>query len=117
MTHFESLRPDWLSVGEALRRILSGGTPGGGGNLRRGRTGTPGLGSRGCLDHDGGPGSSRNEVFPAGPQGSGLARSKALCHGLAVIPEDLDRIPEGELVKVLLLDDFGAGSPSAEYLP
>jgi molybdopterin molybdotransferase len=63
------------------------------------------------------PRSSGNEVFPAGPQGSGLARSKALCHGLAVIPEDLDRIPEGELVKVLLLDDFGAGSPSAEYLP
>jgi len=62
------------------------------------------------------PGPSWNEVFLAGPQGSGLVRSQALCHGLAVIPEGTDRVPEGGTVRVLLLDDFGSGSPDTEYL-
>jgi molybdopterin molybdotransferase len=62
------------------------------------------------------PGPSWNEAFLAGPQGSGLVRSQALCHGLAVIPEGADLVPEGGTVRVLLLDDFGSGSPDAEYL-
>jgi molybdopterin molybdotransferase len=62
-------------------------------------------------------GPSCNEVFLAGPQASGLVRSQAMCHGLAVIPEGTELVPEGGPVKVLLLDDFGAGTPDAEYLP
>jgi len=62
-------------------------------------------------------GPDSREAFLAGPQGSGLVRSQAVSHGLAVIPERTARIPEGGQVRVLLLDDFGSGGEEAGYLP
>ena len=61
------------------------------------------------------PGS--REAFLAGPQGSGLVRSQAMSHGLAVIPEETIRIPPGGEVKVMLLDDFCSGGDEAGCLP
>jgi hypothetical protein len=40
-----------------------------------------------------------------------------MSHGLAVIPEDTNRIPAGGQVRVILLDDFCSGGDEAGYPP
>ncbi len=39
-----------------------------------------------------------------GPQGSGVLTSMAVASGLAIIPEDKDRVEAGEVVQVMILD-------------
>ncbi len=46
-----------------------------------------------------------------GHQSSGLVRGLAFADGLAVIPDDLDGVAEGDEVEVLLLDDAPGGQP------
>jgi molybdopterin molybdotransferase len=53
---------------------------------------------------------------PVGPQGSGLVRSLAAAQGLALIPEGVDAVEEGEAVDVMLLDE-GASSVEATPAP
>ena len=40
----------------------------------------------------------------SGPQGSGILTSMARANGLAIVPEDVDAVEEGETVQVLMLD-------------
>ncbi|MBT8395391.1 MAG: molybdopterin molybdotransferase MoeA [Gemmatimonadetes bacterium] len=53
----------------------------------------------------------------AGSQTSGLVRGQGLASGLAVLPEGTEVIPEGDPVRVVLLDDFGLGGGQAGYFP
>jgi molybdopterin molybdotransferase len=46
-----------------------------------------------------------------GPQGSGLVRTLHAADGLAVLPDGVREIAEGELVDVMLLDDAPAAEP------
>ena len=39
-----------------------------------------------------------------GPQGSGILTSMARANGLVIVPEDVDRVADGEMVTVLMLD-------------
>ncbi len=55
-------------------------------------------------------------AFLTGPQTSGLVRGQGLAQGLAVVPEGVSRIREGESVRIILLDDMGLGSQEAGYL-
>lgn len=54
---------------------------------------------------------------PTGSQTSGLVSSQGLAQGLAVVPDGVEEIAEGEEVRVVLLDDFGMGSHEAGYFP
>jgi molybdopterin molybdotransferase len=56
------------------------------------------------------------EAIITGPQTSGLIRGQGLAQGLAVVPEGVSVIGEGESVRVVLLDDMGLGSHEAGYL-
>ncbi|MCK4362853.1 MAG: molybdopterin molybdotransferase MoeA [Dehalococcoidia bacterium] len=40
----------------------------------------------------------------AGPQGSGILTSMSRANGLVIVPEDVEAVEEGEIVKVLMLD-------------
>jgi molybdopterin molybdotransferase len=40
----------------------------------------------------------------SGPQGSGILTSMARANGLAIVPEDVAAVEEGETVQVLMLD-------------
>ena len=51
-----------------------------------------------------------------GPQTSGLVRGQGLAQGLAVVPEGVEAIREGERIRVMLLDDLGLGSQGLGYL-
>ena len=51
----------------------------------------------------------RTSVRLAGPQGSGLVSSLARADGLAIVPEDVERLEVGESVAVMLLDPGAAG--------
>jgi molybdopterin molybdotransferase len=51
-----------------------------------------------------------------GPQTSGLIQSQGLAQGLAVVPEGIEKIPQGTPVRVILLDDMGLGGAEAGYL-
>ncbi len=51
-----------------------------------------------------------------GSQTSGLVRGQGLAGGLAVVPEGITEIPEGESVRVVLLDDFGLGGDRPGFL-
>jgi molybdopterin molybdotransferase len=53
----------------------------------------------------------------AGPQTSGLVRGQGLAHGLAVVPEGKELLKEGEVVRVVLLDDLGLGGDAPGFLP
>lgn len=55
-------------------------------------------------------------AFLTGPQTSGLVRGQGLAQGLAVVPEGVPLIREGEAVRIILLDDMGLGSQTAGYL-
>ena len=51
--------------------------------------------------------SRRNGRYYArttGPQGSGILTSMSLANGLAIVPEDVDAVGEGDVVKVQMLD-------------
>ena len=39
-----------------------------------------------------------------GPQGSGILTSMSLANGLVVIPEEKDKVNEGDIVQTLMLD-------------
>jgi len=56
------------------------------------------------------------EAFLTGPQTSGLIQSQGLAQGLAVVPEGVEKIPRGDPVRVILLDDMGLGGAEAGYL-
>jgi molybdopterin molybdotransferase len=56
-------------------------------------------------------------AYLAGPQTSGLVRSQGSAQGLAVVPEGESRIPEGDPVRVILLNDLGLGGSEPGYLP
>lgn len=49
------------------------------------------------------------EATLTGDQGSGILSSLVQADGLAVIPEDVDHLPAGAEVQVLLLREYGAG--------
>jgi molybdopterin molybdotransferase len=59
---------------------------------------------------------ARPTVRLTGPQTSGLVRGQGLAQGLAVVPEGVEELPEGESVRVILLDDLGLGTSEAGYL-
>jgi molybdopterin molybdotransferase len=61
-----------------------------------------------------GPPEAR-EVRLAGHQASGLVRSLAVAHGLAVVPEGRAAVHAGDPVEVILLDDAPGASDSAGY--
>ena len=46
-----------------------------------------------------------------GPQGSGLVRTLHAADGLAVLPDGVREIAEGEFVDVMLIDDAPAAEP------
>jgi molybdopterin molybdotransferase len=49
----------------------------------------------------------RQDVFYArltGPQGSGILRSMAMANGLAIVPEDKERVVKGDKLQVMMLD-------------
>ena len=46
------------------------------------------------------------EAELTGPQGSGILTSMARADGLAVIPEGISEIAQGDLVEVILLSTF-----------
>jgi molybdopterin molybdotransferase len=51
--------------------------------------------------------SKRNGRYYArttGPQGSGILTSMSLANGLAIVPEDVDAVGQGDVVKVQMLD-------------
>ncbi|MEJ2204742.1 MAG: molybdopterin molybdotransferase MoeA [Gemmatimonadota bacterium] len=50
-------------------------------------------------------------VSSPGPQGSGLVRGLSVADGLAVIPEGIAEVREGQEVEVMLLDDSPGGEP------
>jgi molybdopterin molybdotransferase len=56
-------------------------------------------------------------AMSTGPQTSGLVRGQGLAHGLAVVPEGQEVLREGEVVRVILLDDFGLGGDRPGFLP
>ncbi len=58
----------------------------------------------------------RPQVTLTGSQTSGLVRNQGLAHGLAVVPEGVDRIPAGEPLRVILLDDLGMGGDTPGFL-
>ncbi|GAI18520.1 unnamed protein product [marine sediment metagenome] len=39
-----------------------------------------------------------------GPQGSGILTSMKLANGLAIIPEDKERVKQGDVLQVMMLD-------------
>ena len=39
-----------------------------------------------------------------GPQGSGILTSMSMANALAIVPEDVDAIKEGDTVRALMLD-------------
>ncbi len=49
---------------------------------------------------------------PGGPQGSGLVRTLGSAHGLAIVPEEVAALAEGQAVDVMLLDE-GASAVEA----
>jgi molybdopterin molybdotransferase len=51
----------------------------------------------------------------AGPQGSGLVSGLGPAQGLAVVPEGVERVAEGDPLDVILLDDGAAGAPERGY--
>lgn len=51
------------------------------------------------------------QVTLVGPQGSGLVRTLAAASGLAVLPDGISEIAEGEPVDVMLIDDAPAAVP------
>ena len=59
--------------------------------------------------------SGQPRVFLTGPQTSGLIQSQGLAQGLAVVPEGTETIPQGEPVRVILLDNMGLGGTEAGY--
>jgi molybdopterin molybdotransferase len=59
---------------------------------------------------------ARPTVRLTGPQTSGLVRGQGLAQGLAVVPEGVDEVKEGETIRVILLDDLGLGGAEAGYL-
>lgn len=46
----------------------------------------------------------RWHAYLTGPQGSGILTSMALANGLVIVPEDVERINDGETVRVQMLD-------------
>jgi molybdopterin molybdotransferase len=40
-----------------------------------------------------------------GPQGSGILTSMARAHALLIVPEDRQRVEQGEILQALLLDE------------
>jgi molybdopterin molybdotransferase len=50
-----------------------------------------------------------------GHQGSGLVSSLGVAQGLAVLPEGVERIEEGDAVQVIRLDEGGSGRAEAGY--
>ncbi len=63
------------------------------------------------------PGPSHAVVRPSGPQTSGLVRAQGLAQGLAVVPEGVGEVLEGETLNVILLDDFGHSQSEPGFLP
>ena len=57
------------------------------------------------------------EVMGTGSQTSGLVRGQGLAQGLAVVPEGVEEIREGETIRVILLDDFGLGGDRPGFIP
>ena len=57
------------------------------------------------------PMRERHFSISVGPQGSGLVRTLHAADGLAVLPEGVREIAEGELVDVMLIDDAPAAEP------
>ena len=51
-----------------------------------------------------------------GSQTSGLVRGQGLAQGLGVVPAGVEEIPEGDPIRVILLDDFGHGEEQPGYL-
>jgi molybdopterin molybdotransferase len=51
-----------------------------------------------------------------GSQTSGLVKGQGLASGLAVVPEGVSELQEGEEVRAILLDDFGIGGGEPGYL-
>jgi len=58
----------------------------------------------------------RPRVSLTGPQTSGLVRGQGMAEGLAVVPEGIGEIKEGQDVRVILLDDLGLGGEEPGYL-
>ncbi len=56
-------------------------------------------------------------VFLTGSQTSGLVRGQGLAEGLAVVPEGVSKVPAGDPVRVMLLDDLGCGGAGPGYFP
>ncbi len=56
-------------------------------------------------------GSHEPRITLVGPQGSGLVRTLHAADGLAVLPDGVREIAEGELVDVMLIDDAPAAEP------
>lgn len=67
---------------------------------------------RGILREEGG----RARVRATGPQGSGILRSMALANALMVVPEDVDDLPAGAVVRALRLDSFPEGGKAPGHL-
>jgi molybdopterin molybdotransferase len=57
------------------------------------------------------------KVGLTGSQTSGLVRGQGLARALAVVPEGVDVIEEGQPIRVILLDDFGVGGAEPGFLP
>ena len=57
------------------------------------------------------------EASLTGPQGSGLVGSLGAADGLAIVPEGVKAIPRGASVAVMLLDDRGTPSATADLSP
>ncbi len=55
-------------------------------------------------------------TFLTGSQSSGLVRGQGLAQGLAVVPEGVGRVEEGETVRVILLDDLGLGMETPGFM-
>jgi molybdopterin molybdotransferase len=51
-----------------------------------------------------------------GSQTSGLVRGQGLAQGLGVVPAGVEEVPEGDPIRVILLDDFGHGEEQPGYL-
>lgn len=48
--------------------------------------------------------SDRYYASTTGPQGSGILTSMSMANALAIVPEDVDAIKEGDMVKAIMLD-------------